>query len=114
MIAVALPTPRPREAQRIVEAMDEILQVRLNRIAKGFDLAAELTAPAGEARDAVFHFLAQAQKRSTHEGRIANLAKAGGALLTLLEVEIERAEQDRLERGAPLLAATSQPEELLP
>ena len=83
-------------AQRIVEAMDEVLVMRQARIDRGFDLTAELAAPDFEARNAATHFLGQIAQLTTREAKIRALAKAGAAILTMIEVQIERQEQERL------------------
>ena len=90
----------PKESQRIVEAMDEILIIRQNRIDRGFDLATELAAHEFEARDAALHFIAHSAQVTTREAKIRALAKAGGAILTMIEVQIERAAQERAAKAA--------------
>ncbi len=87
---------QPVAAQRIVEAMDEVLVMRQARLDRGFDLAAELAAPDFEARNAATHFIGQSTQLTTREAKIRALAKAGAAILTMIEVQIERQEQERL------------------
>lgn len=90
----------PLETLRLLDALDEVMQVRLARIERGHDIAAELDAPEWEARDAAYHFIRRAHLGRTADERIRALAKAGGAIVTLLEVELERREQARRDAEA--------------